>query len=380
MALPFIFNTTPAGDVVAIELDANFAFLESQGLQSVVSTGSANSYVASPADAWSTGYSNYTGRALCIVPNFTNTGVSNLNVSSLGSADVYKNIGGVATELSAGDMVANIPAFIICDGANFFLTNPTQAAQQNVAAASINGFAINAITASTNTTAAITVAAGQAADSSNTVYVAKSGTTSWAVANGNAINGYQGGTTLPNSSTIHFFVCSGVSGTGVFASTSLTPTLPTGYTTAHRRIFSLNTNSSGSLVAGQSIEIGGGALAFYFNAPILDVATTSLSTTRLAFTLTIPTGLIFQPLYRCVGEIAASSIVILTSGNEADIAPTNASGWTVAPGADLFATGFATKGDGLLTTNTSGQIFARGAASSAGFYFATRGFIDYRRA
>jgi hypothetical protein len=90
----------------------------------------------------------------------------------------------------------------------------------------------------THTTAAVTISSGQATDSTNAAYITCAGY-SWAVSNGNAINGYAGGTTLPNSSTIHFFICNGASGTGSFASTSLTPTFPTGYNTYTRRVFSL---------------------------------------------------------------------------------------------------------------------------------------------
>jgi len=125
MVMPFIFATTPAGNVPASEIDTNLTFLESQGVQALTTTGTPNNYVATPADAWVIGYSQYIGRALTIVPNFTNTGVSSINVSGLGAVDIYKNVAGAPGELSAGDMVTGIPSVIICDGVNFLLVNPT---------------------------------------------------------------------------------------------------------------------------------------------------------------------------------------------------------------------------------------------------------------
>lgn len=125
MTLPNIFSTLPAGNQPAALLDQNFTFLEAQGVQAVTTTGSANAYIAAPAGAWITGYSSYTARALTVKPNFTNTGASTINVSGLGNVTIYKNVGGVSTALSSGDMTANIPAILICDGTNFLLTNPT---------------------------------------------------------------------------------------------------------------------------------------------------------------------------------------------------------------------------------------------------------------
>lgn len=123
--LPNIFATQPTGNVPASLLDTNFTFLESQGVQAFTTTGSSNAYIATPADAWATGYSNYVGRALTVIPNFTNSDASTINVSGLGTASIYKNSSGVATALIAGDIASGIPAILICDGTNFLLTNPT---------------------------------------------------------------------------------------------------------------------------------------------------------------------------------------------------------------------------------------------------------------
>lgn len=125
MVLPFIFNTTPAGNVPASELDTNFTFLESQGVQGLTTTGSSPAYIATPADAWVIGYSNYIARALTIIPNFSNVGASTVNVSGLGNASIYKNSNGISTSLANNDLKQNIPAILICDGTGFLLANPS---------------------------------------------------------------------------------------------------------------------------------------------------------------------------------------------------------------------------------------------------------------
>lgn len=149
--MPNIFATQPTGNVAASLLDQNFTFNESQGVQALTTTGSSNSYVATPSDAWATGYSSYTGRALTVIPNFTNTGASTFNVSSLGAASIYKNIAGTPTALASGDMVSGTPAILICDGTNFLLTNPTQAAGGSAGAMTL----LSTQTISTNTASII---------------------------------------------------------------------------------------------------------------------------------------------------------------------------------------------------------------------------------
>lgn len=123
--LPNIFATQPSGNVAASLLDQNYTFLENQGVQGLTTSGSSNAYVATPADAWTVGYSSYVARALTVIPNFTNSAASTVNVSGLGTASIYKNIAGTATALSSGDIKQGIPAILICDGTGFLLANPS---------------------------------------------------------------------------------------------------------------------------------------------------------------------------------------------------------------------------------------------------------------
>ncbi len=233
------------------------------------------------------------------------------------------------------------------------------------------------------TTAAITVTPGQAADSSGAAFIAKATNTSWAVSNGNAINGYQGGTTLPNSSTIHFFACSGGSGTGVFASTSLTPTLPSGYNTYYRRIFSCKTTGAGALVPYVPAEIGGGAILCNLTTQTYD-GISSTTTAQLVAPSPLPTGIKLKARLRAISATNSYQGVLITSPDETDVAPSiSASGGynSTAPGFDLASTSFA---QGIINaikdvlTDTSARVRVRSSAAVT-VQMVTSAFEDFRR-
>lgn len=231
--------------------------------------------------------------------------------------------------------------------------------------------------------AAISIAAGQAASNANTAYIS-GGSFSWSVTNGNAANGYQGGSTLPNNTTLHMFIMSGTSGVASFGSASLTPTLPTGYT-IYRRIFSVPIGGTGSPIPFTAIESEGGSLICWLNTQQIDVSAQTLTTAnRTLYALGgVPTGIKMQWLYRTLGTNVASSGYLITSGDESDIATQSTTvGTTTPPGAD---SGTSTNGqqgaprDGVVTTNTSGQIGMRAASASVVMNAFTRGFKDFRR-
>lgn len=245
---------------------------------------------------------------------------------------------------------------------------------------SVSGCLLAAI-AGTSTTATITVGSGQAADSANSVYITSAGY-SWAVTNGNAINGYSGGTTLPNSSTIHMYICTGTSGTGTYAIPNASYPLsagsaPSGYQSAVRRIGSFNTNISGAPIPYTSLEVEGGTVLNWLGTQLLDVNVTNLGTSRTLYTLTVPIGIKLQPIIR--GTSQNTGQVILTSGDETDVAP--ASSATAVP---LYDWSFALSNSELeaflfVTTNTSGQIGARCSTTSGSLNIVTRGWKDFRR-
>lgn len=163
--LPNIFATQPSGNVAASLLDTNFTFLEIQGVQGFTTTGSSNAYIATPPDAWLIGYSSYVGRALTVIPNFTNSATATINVSGLGTASLYKNVGGTQTALSSGDMVSGTPVILICDGTGFLVANPTSS---SFTPGQLPGTATNDNAASGNVGEYITASAGSVSISNNT--------------------------------------------------------------------------------------------------------------------------------------------------------------------------------------------------------------------
>jgi hypothetical protein len=291
--------------------------------------------------------------------------------------------GGSNITTAAGDQ-----AFVQCvSSGNYQLLYQPVSGKAVISASTVPYFAaagcLPSAMSGTNTTAAITVSAGQVADSSGNVLMSCAGYT-WAVTNGNAINGTDAASsTLANSTTYHMFLCSGSSGTGVYASASLTPTFPSGYTAYHRRIFSFNTYTNGSPVTYTAVETEGGSYLAWLNSQILDISFSGQSTSRIAYTLTVPAGIRVQPLGRSSNN-SASNVVIYTSGDETDVAPTTVSNQNFgsSPGFDIGGSSSAstlTWGGGILTTNTSGQIGARASASSVDINWVTRGFKDWRR-
>ena len=231
----------------------------------------------------------------------------------------------------------------------------------------------------TNTTAVVTISPGVVSDSTTTTLFKGLGY-SWAVANGNAVNGYQGGATLPNSSTIHFFLCDGVNGVTSFASLSATsPVCPANYNTYFRRIFSIVTNASGALIPYTAIESEGGSIIAWLTTQTLDVSTTAQGTTRILYTLNVPQGIKVSPITRWIDNNNSNSLII-TSGDETDVAPSPVGG-TTAPLSDfqLGTSGYGPIPTPLLTTNISGQVGVRGSVASTALYETTRGFKDFRR-
>lgn len=228
--------------------------------------------------------------------------------------------------------------------------------------------------AGTSTTASLSVSSGQATDTSGSKSIISFGY-SWLVSNGNAINGYDGGTTLPNSSTIHFYLISGSSGTGVFASTSLSPTLPAGYNSYSRRIFSCKTTGAGALIPYKTAETFGGALICYLTTIVDDSA--AVTTTASLKALSIPTGAKHQPLFRDA-TASVNGAYMISSPDETDIAPSATAAIPYCDGKMNNSSFEDFSGAKFVTTDTSAQVRLRGTLSlTLNIY--TRGWIDFRR-
>lgn len=230
----------------------------------------------------------------------------------------------------------------------------------------------------TSTTAVVTISAGNGTDSTQAQVITTAGR-SWAVSNGNAADGYQGGSTLPNSSTIYFFIMNGTSGTASFASTSQTPTLPSGYT-IYRRCFSINTNSSGALLPGTANEYEGGSYEYVYTADVL-VTNGAPPTTGTLISAVCPTGFPVRATINAtyVGPNNTQVFALISSPASADTAPTLGGNYNMVSG-NGSVQGFVS-GQFTLLTNNSGQFRARCSAAGTGSsltIYAIK-FLDSRR-
>ncbi len=234
----------------------------------------------------------------------------------------------------------------------------------------IAGFVPSSI-AGTNTTASLTLSAGQTTDSTNAEIITKASTTSWAVSNGNAANGYQGGTTLPNSDTIHIFIISGSSGVASFAHNGLTPTLPSGYS-VYKRVASFNTTGAGAPIPYITVEGAGGTMRCLLTT--MTGQTISVTTSDALYTLTgMPTDIRVRPII--TAALQSSNTCIMYTDGITSAAP--ASNGT-APGNNVSNSGSQTPAFPELITNTSGQVRAR-AGSNDSLYIYGYGWEDFRR-
>ena len=234
----------------------------------------------------------------------------------------------------------------------------------------ISGYLLSSISGS-STTATITVGSGQAADSTDAVYITDGSGFSWDVSNGNAINGYQGGTTLPNSDTIHMFVCEGSSGRCSFAHNGLTPTPPSNYDDSFRRVGSFVTNGSGAPIAFTATETGGGYKA------VLTVSlsqTQALTSTAATLTLTsIPTDIKVN-VHMTTFNNTNPSFSLLSDLSTTDAAPS----LTASPGVTSNNGGVNAYTSIEILTNTSGQIRGRSNTNNSATML-IRGWEDFRR-
>src|ERR1017187_2597955 len=90
----------------------------------VITTGSANAYVAAPSPASA---SYVAGQIFNIKANFTNTGASTINVSAIG-AQAIKRIDGSA--LIGGEIVSGSIYTLIYDGTNFVMVGKLSVPQE----------------------------------------------------------------------------------------------------------------------------------------------------------------------------------------------------------------------------------------------------------
>lgn len=281
-----------------------------------------------------------------------------LNLDSLGAKTIKTQSGGA---LSTGQL--NGEHLFRYNGTDMIVLNPITAS--TIVRGSIAGLTMS--TAGSSST--MTVAAGQAVDSTNTVYMslasAMSKTTSaWAAGTGNG--GLDTGA-IANNTWYHFYEIATTGGTVdvVFSTNATTPTLPGGYS-LYRRIGSGKTNGSAQWI--QFTQFGE---MFRWTAPPLDVSATAF-TAYTSTVISVPTG---------VQVLAFGKIDVGTGGSIIQIRPVGFS--DAAPTATATPLGL---GGGSASTqltgwqqftDTSAQI-SIGGNTTVNTYLTTEGWFDYR--
>ena len=230
------------------------------------------------------------------------------------------------------------------------------------------------------TTATMTISALTAVDQTAAATISFASPISWAVTNGNAINGSADGATLQNSKTYHMYACQGASGAGAYASqvapgTFVAANCPAGYAVRTRRLFSFQTTSVGAPIPYTADEISGGGYSAFLAAVVTDVnAATPTTGSRTLYALSVPTGLKVQwqgGIYPTNG----GGFLVLTSPDEPDTAA------TVIFDAEYLNGGVPSSPTSLHLpiTSTSAQLGVRASATVVHVTLVTRGWVDYRR-
>jgi len=234
----------------------------------------------------------------------------------------------------------------------------------------------------------ITIAAGQAADSTNVVMMSLASaisktTSAWAVGSGNG--GLDTGT-IANNTWYHFYLIRRPD-TGVedvcFSSTPSAPTIggniPAAYT-QYRHIFAWKTNGSAQWVTGT--QTGD---YFRLSASVLEFSTTNPGTSAVTATLSgVPTGIKVKALINAVGKSGTNNILAYVSDlSAADEAPAAYTSAIAAPGCSFLIFGVDGRQSAQqmeIMTNTSAQLRYRLGVSGASdvFGMVTLGFTYTR--
>lgn len=327
-------------------------------------SGAGNAYVLTQIGTKQVTPAYVDGMTIEFIPASTNTGSSTVNVAGLG----VKNISNTATggEIISGERISmryNI-------GTGEFEIFQTAAAP--VTSGQIFGVTLsNAADADHD----ITVAVGEAADSTNAFLLELSSAltkqidAAWAIGN-NAGGLFSGAVAI--DTWYHVFLIRKDSDGSIDAGfdTSVTAAnIPAGYT-AYRRIGSVLTDGSANILP--FTQTGND---FDFHTPIQDFSG-ALSTTRVSLTLSTPLGVVTKAkLSASINNVGGSSMYLYMSPlYTADVAP--------GPTAYTFWHGDATSGypSGAtveVITNASSQIASRANTTNAGTVL-TRGYVDNR--
>lgn len=303
----------------------------------------------------------------------TITGITDITVadggtglSALTANNVILGNGTAAVQLVAPSTSGNV---LTSNGTTWSSTAP--------ASATVRSYLAGCTMSTAGSSATMSIAAGTATDSTNTVSMALTAiaktTSAWAVGNNNG--GIDTGS-IANSTWYHFYVIQR-SDTGVvdvmFSTSASAPTLPTNYT-YYRRIGSGKTNGSAQWT--KFVQFGD---EFLWDTELTDVSSIATSATAASKTLTVPTGIqVWARIRANLGLASGSESLFITSLDESDQAASLSTGGALGKGTFECSSGFQGNGECRVRTNTSAQIRVRSFGTAAFFSIFTYGWVDER--
>lgn len=318
-----------------------------------------------------------------------------INFNSVGPKKMYRNVSGVATQVTTGDILANLPTFLRYDSTldssagGFWVMwlppdsddipydNSTSGLLASNVQAAIDALVLPGylygltLSNAADTEHDITVATGRAVDGTGVrLMVLASAITKQSdatFAEGTNQGGMVSGESLPTSGTIHWWLISKADGTidvccNNNASSGLNPTLPTGFV-SKRRIASCRTNSSANII--NFTQRGD---VFTYSTEVADVIGGTGSAGGALLAISVPTGIAVLATVIC--NLAGANVGLLTSPDSPNIDPASnqiMNIWSV--------TGVTRGMQVMLMTNTSSQIRERLAGT---YNLDTIGYIDTR--
>lgn len=225
----------------------------------------------------------------------------------------------------------------------------------------------------------IDIAVCQAADNTNAVFISlgaftKSTAGAWAAGTGS--NGMGNGLTVANSTW--YFICLANNGgtPDVYLDTAVAcSNRPTGITDVKvRRVGEFKTNGSAQIIT--FTQVGN---QYLWSTSIHDVNTSTVTSTPTLKTLSVPTGLQVEALYRpgfFSNDNNTAAILIITSPSESDQAPAFPDG-PFSLVSDLGrTTSIVTAAEMQTVVDTSGRVRVRTGSTSGTLDIWTKGWID----
>ena len=328
------------------------------------------------------------GLRVHFVAGLTNTGATTLAVDSTGAKAVRKLILAGSDAALAGYEILTSGHYIVqydasANGAAgaWVLLNPNPLPSPGE---------LYGLTLSNNGSDAVNdidIAAGTAANHSNTVRmvlasaITKRIDASWAVGtNQGGLDGTESVAGTPDTSTWYHMYLIMRADTGVvdaiFSENASAPTLPTNYT--HYRLIGSVYNTSGGDIRAFT-QYG---RRFYWNTLVADVSANTLGTSAVTRTLSVPTGRVVRAIVQVIngnaagaGSISYMLITPLATTDETPSITLNDTGGTInaAGGSRTISS------EKTVDTNTSAQVRSRASVSSVDVSLTinTRGWDDF---